>query len=33
MPTSDNNIDIGLLQAGSPKFDRFHSKLKLYINY
>ena len=33
MPTSDDNIDIGLLQASSPQFDRFCSKLKLHINY
>ena len=33
MPNSDDDIDIGLLQAGSPQFDCFYSKLKLHINY
>ena len=33
MPTSDDDIDIGLLQAGSLQFYHFCTKLKRYISH
>ena len=33
MITSDDEIDIGLLQAGSPQFDQFCAKLKRNIKH
>ena len=32
MPLSEDETDIGLLQAGTPQFDYFYCKLKRSLN-